>query len=216
MQLYSTCSRKGSVSSHWSYCAAATLPVDPEIGYYLEDMTARQETIAKIGLLGFVTFFMLFFWRPPGPNRVLALGDEAPDFSLRHDDGQVVALADFRGKIVVVNFWATWCPPCIEEMPSLNRLSEKYADRGVAVVAISVDEDREAYREFLAKNQIHFLTLRDSSRRTSEQYGTYKLPESYILNREGRLLNKIIGAANWSSPSMLSYFDGLLAAPKTE
>ncbi|MBI4465610.1 MAG: TlpA family protein disulfide reductase [Acidobacteria bacterium] len=175
-------------------------------------MTARRETASKIGLLGFVTLFVLFFSRPYGQNRVLALGDQVPEFTLRDADGQVVVLADFRGKIAVVNFWATWCPPCIEEMPSLNRLAEQYADKGVEVVAISVDEDPDAYREFLAKNEIKFLTLRDPSRRISEQYGTYKLPESYIVSRDGRLLNKIIGAADWTSSAMLSYFEGLLAS----
>ncbi|MBI1954805.1 MAG: TlpA family protein disulfide reductase [Acidobacteria bacterium] len=142
-----------------------------------------------------------------------SLGEQVPSFTLRQDDGQVLALADFRGKIVVLNFWATWCGPCIEEMPSLNRLTEKYAGKGVAVVAVSLDEDPDAYREFLAKNHISFLTLRDPSRRTSELYGTYKLPESYIISREGRLLNKIIGAADWTSAEMLSYFEGLLAGP---
>ncbi|MBI3895110.1 MAG: TlpA family protein disulfide reductase [Acidobacteria bacterium] len=173
-------------------------------------MTPRQETTAKLTLLGFVTLFVLFFSRPPGQLRIPALGDQVPNFTLRKDDGQVLALADYRGKIVVLNFWATWCAPCIEEMPSLNRFTEKYGGQGVEVIGVSLDEDPEAYREFLAKNQISFLTLRDPSRQTSQLYGTYKLPESYIISREGRLLNKIIGAADWTSAEMISYMDGIL------
>ena len=176
-------------------------------------MTARQETTAKLTLLGFVTLFVLFFSKPPGQLRIPSLGEQVPSFTLRKDDGQVLALADYRGKIVVLNFWATWCGPCIEEMPSLNRFTEKYAGKGVDVVAVSLDEDPDAYREFLAKNQISFLTLRDPSRRTSLLYGTYKLPESYIISREGRLLNKIIGAADWTSREMTSNVDGILAGP---
>ena len=174
-------------------------------------MTARQEFAAKIGLLGFVTFFVIFFSRPHGQFRSPALGETVPNFTLRNDDGQVVALADFRGKIAIVNFWATWCAPCIEEMPSLNRLAERYADKGLQILGVSIDEDADAYREFLTKNHISFLTLRDPSHNTSERYGTFKLPESYISSRDGRLLNKIIGAADWTSQQMLSYFDTLLA-----
>ena len=173
-------------------------------------MTARQEFGAKLGLLGFVTFFVIFFSRPHGQFRVPALGERAPNFTLRNDDGQVVALADFQGKIVVLNFWATWCAPCVEEMPSLNRLAQKYADKGVQVLGVSLDEDADAYRSFLTKNQISFLTLRDPARNTSERYGTFKLPESYVISREGRLLQKVIGAADWMSQEMTSYFDGLL------
>lgn len=173
-------------------------------------MTARGEAAAKVTLLGFVTLFVLFFSRPPGELRAPGLGEEVPTFTLRKDDGQVVSLADFKGKILVLNFWATWCAPCIEEMPSLNRLAERYAGKGLEIVAISVDEDPDAYRDFLAKNQIQFLTLRDPSRRISEHYGTFKLPESYIISREGRLLNKIIGAADWTDAQMLSYFEGIL------
>src|SRR3970040_1477469 len=114
-------------------------------------MTARQEKAAKVGLLGFVTLFVVFFSQPHGQFRALALGDAVPNFTLRNDDGGVVALADFRGKIVVLNFWATWCLPCIEEMPSLKRFAEKYADQGVQVIGVSLDEDPDAYREFLAE-----------------------------------------------------------------
>ena len=176
-------------------------------------MTARGEIAAKLTLLGFVALFVLFFSRPPGELRAPDLGEPVPSFTLRKDDGQVVSLADYRGKIVVLNFWATWCAPCIEEMPSLNRFAERYAGKGLEIVAISVDEDPDAYRDFLDKNQFQFLTLRDPSRRISEQYGTFKFPESYIISREGRLLKKIIGPADWSDAQLLSYFEGLLAGP---
>ena len=176
-------------------------------------MTDRGEFAAKIGLLGFVTLFVIFFSRPHGQFSAPRLGETVPNFTLRKEDGQVVALADFRGKVVVLNFWATWCGPCIEEMPSLNRLTQKYADKGLFVLAVSLDEDPEAYEQFLSKNKIAFLTLRDPARNTSERYGTFKLPESYVISREGRLLNKIIGAADWMSQEMTSYFDSLLAGP---
>ncbi len=174
-------------------------------------MTARQEVASKITLLVAVAVFVVFFTQPRGQNRAPALGDRAPNFMLRSDTGQVVALGDYRGRVVVLNFWATWCPPCIEEMPSLNRLQERYADQGLQVLAVSVDEDAESYEKFLSQNKITFLTLRDPGRRVSLDYGTIKLPETYIVGRDGRLLNKIIGPADWMGQEMLTYFDALLA-----
>ena len=175
-------------------------------------MTDRQEIAAKFTLMGFVLFFVLFFSRPPGQFKAIALGDPVPNFTLRNDDGQPTALTDFRGQIVVLNFWATWCLPCIEEMPSLNQLSERYAGKGVAVIAVSLDEDPEEYQKFLAEHQIKFLTLRNASHSVSELYGTFKYPETFIISRDGHLLNKIIGATDWASPQMIEYFDSLLAA----
>ena len=172
-------------------------------------MTARNEIAAKIVLLGFVGFFVVFFSRPHG--RPPALGEVCPNFNLPTDDGQTVTLTDFRGKIVILNFWATWCPPCVDEVPSLNRLALRYADKGLAVLGVSVDEDPDAYRSFLAKHQIVFQTVRNSSRAVSERYGTFKLPESYIISRDGRLLNKVIGGTDWTDKEMISYFDGLLS-----
>jgi peroxiredoxin len=172
-------------------------------------MTPRQEKAAKIGLLGFVMLFVVFFSRPQG--RTPALGEAVPDFTLRNDDGGTVSLADFRGKVVVLNFWATWCGPCIEEMPSLKQFAEKYADQGVQVIGVSEDTDADAYREFIAKHEINFLTLRNPARTVSAQYGTFRLPETYIISRDGKLLNKIIGPTDWSSPQMYSYFDSLIA-----
>src|ERR1035437_3119800 len=107
-------------------------------------MTGRSEIAAKIILLGFVALFVVFFSRPHGQNRAPKLGELVPAFTLPKDDGKAVTLADFRGKILVLNFWATWCPPCVDEMPSLNRLAERYSDKGLEVVAVSVDEDRSA------------------------------------------------------------------------
>jgi len=178
-------------------------------------MTAGQLFAAKLALIGVVAFFVIFFSQPRGQYGAPALGETVPNFTLRDDDGKVVALADFRGQIIVLNFWATWCPPCIEEMPSLNRLAEHYKGKDLKIIGLSVDEDAEAYSEFLANNQINFLTLRDAARNTSDRYGTYRFPETYIINREGRLAQKIIGPRDWTSPQMIAYFDELLAKPSS-
>lgn len=174
-------------------------------------MTERQEIAAKFTLMGFVLFFVLFFSRPPGQYRAVGLGERVPEFTLRDDNGNPVALADFRGKILVLNFWASWCGPCVDELPSLKRFAQRYAGSDVVVLGISLDEDPDAYKEFLLKYEINFQNLRNPSHSVSEMYGTFKLPETYIISRDGILLNKIVGPTDWSSPQMLDYIDSLLA-----
>ena len=174
-------------------------------------MTVRSELAAKLTLLGFVALFVVFFSRPHGTHSP-KLGELVPNFTLQQDDGKPLNLTDYRGKIVVLNFWATWCGPCVDEIPSLNHFSDRFKDQGVAVLGVSLDEDADAYRSFLAKYKVSFLTLRNASRTVSENYGTYKLPESYIISRDGRLLQKVIGATDWTNKEMLDYIGGLAAA----
>ena len=175
-------------------------------------MTDRQEIAAKFSLMGFVLIFVLFFSRPQGQFHAIGLGEKVPDFTLRKDDGQVASLADFRGKILVLNFWASWCGPCVDELPSLKQFAQRYAGKDVTVLGISLDEDPDAYQEFLLKYEINFPNLRNPSHSVSDSYGTFKLPETYIISRDGYLLNKIIGPTDWSSQQMLDYVDSLLAA----
>jgi cytochrome c biogenesis protein CcmG/thiol:disulfide interchange protein DsbE len=175
-------------------------------------MTARQELAAKLTLMGFVLFFVIFFSRPQGRFRAVGLGELVPNFTLPSDEGQTTSLTAFRGKIVVLNLWASWCVPCVDEIPSLKQFAARYQDKGVVVVGISRDEDPVAYKEFLAKYQVNFLTLRNASNSVGEMYGTYQIPETYIISRDGHLLNKIIGAADWNGQQMLSYIDSLLSS----
>jgi peroxiredoxin len=138
------------------------------------------------------------------------VGDGAPDFSLMSDAGRPIQLGDFRGKFLVLNFWATWCPPCLEELPSLNRFHEQFSGKGVAVLGVSVDEDENTYREFLKKAGVGFLTARDASKRTPRAYGTFKYPETYFVDRQGKIVGKIIGARDWTDPQMVADVEQLL------
>lgn len=131
----------------------------------------------------------------------------APDFTVK-DSERTVDLRDFRGKVVVLNFWATWCPPCIEEMPALSAMQARLRDR-VNVLAVSVDEDAEAYHRFLRENNIQLLTVRDAERRSNRLYGTDKYPETYIIDRSGVLRRKFIGPVEWTSPEILEYLSKL-------
>ncbi len=145
-------------------------------------------------------------------ERVVVAGDRAPDFSIATDAGRTVTRSDFGGKLLVLNFWATWCPPCIEEIPSLDQFQKQFADQGVVVLGVSVDQSPGVYRNFLSRAKVAFQTARDPEARISTEYGTFKYPETYIINREGRVVEKIIGATDWTDEAMVARVKALLAS----
>ena len=145
-------------------------------------------------------------------EEVTEVGDTAPEFSIVADNGRAVSRSNFGGKLLVLNFWATWCPPCVSEMPSLNRFQQDFAAAGVVVVGISVDRNERAYRRLLEQKKVVFLTARDPEARISSRYGTYKYPETYLIDRNGKVVQKIIGAADWTEAGMVSHIRALLSS----
>jgi thiol-disulfide isomerase/thioredoxin len=139
-------------------------------------------------------------------------GKVPPEFSFTLD-GKPASLADLRGKIVVLNFWASWCPPCLEETPSLNRLQTEIAPLGGVVLGISVDDDPAAYEKFLVDQHVVFPTYRDTSKTINVNYGTTVFPETYIIDRDGRLLRKVIGPQDWASDDLLGSLRSQLSQP---
>jgi len=142
--------------------------------------------------------------RGSGPGLV---GSPAPDFTVQDADRKV-SLHDLRGKVVVLNFWATWCPPCVEEMPSLVKMQSDLRDR-VVVLAVSVDEDERSYHTFLKKNNVDLLTVRDPQQKSNELYGTIKFPETYIIDRNGVVQRKFIGPVDWTRADVVEYLNKL-------
>jgi peroxiredoxin len=140
--------------------------------------------------------------RPP------RIGTAAPDFTVQDSDHKIT-LSEFRGKVVVLNFWATWCPPCVEETPALLQMSQKLRDKGVVVLAVSVDADGDAYHKFIKDRGIDFLTVRDPDEKASNLYGSFKWPETYIIDRDGVVRRKFIGAVEWTSPEVMDYLTKL-------
>ena len=140
----------------------------------------------------------------------------ARDFTIQDSD-RSVTLSQLKGKIVVLNFWATWCPPCVEEMPSLVLMQKRMQANGVTVLAVSVDDDADDYHKFLKDHAIDLLTVRETGKKTntgviapvSSSYGTYKVPETYIVDRNGVIRRKFIGAVNWSQPEIVEYLSRL-------
>lgn len=137
------------------------------------------------------------------PSRI---GSEAQDFTFEAN-GKAMRLSDLRGKVVVLNFWATWCAPCVEEMPSLNRLQAQIERQNGVVLGISVDVDAAAYQKFLIDHQITFPTYRDSSKGIATSYGTFMYPETFIIDPKGKIVRKIIGPTEWDNPVMVSYLN---------
>jgi peroxiredoxin len=137
-------------------------------------------------------------------------GDIAPDFQLEDTTGNKVSLSDFRGKIVLVNFWATWCPPCIEEMPSMERLNEVMAGDDFVMLAVNTEENgRSSVTAFLEKTPYTFPILYDDKGVVQKRYGVFKFPESFIIRKDGTVAEKIIGPLNWSSPETITHLKRL-------
>jgi len=143
-----------------------------------------------------------------GGSRPPRIGTPAPDF-LVQDADRKVEIRDFRGKLVLLNFWATWCPPCVEEMPSLVQLQQRMKDKGLTVVAVSVDVDNDAYHNFLKDHKIDLLTVRDPDQKANNLYGTFKFPETYIIDRNGIVRRKFIGPVDWSQPEIVDFLTKL-------
>lgn len=136
----------------------------------------------------------------------------APGFTLPDMDGEMHSLNDFRGKVVMLNFWATWCPPCRREMPSMQRLYEKYRERGLAVVAVNQFEDPDLVFEFTGRLSLEptFPILFDRESRVSEQYGVKGLPTTYLLDKTGKIQFRAIGGREFDHPEVEALIESLL------
>lgn len=134
---------------------------------------------------------------------LVAEGSDAPDFkAARLTTGDTITLADFEGEVVLLNIWATWCGPCVWEMPALQRLHEALGNQGLRVVAVSVDDaiDREGVLEWVTERNLTFTHLHDRSGRIERDYQTTGLPETFLIDRYGVIIRKVIGAAEWDEP----------------
>lgn len=136
----------------------------------------------------------------------------APDFTLQDMDGNDHALSDYRGRVVMLNFWATWCPPCRREMPSMERLHAKFKDRGLEVVAVNQWEDPDLVFEFTGRLSLAptFAILFDRESRVAEQYGVKGLPTTYLIDRDGNIRFQAIGGREFDHPEVEALIEGLL------
>jgi cytochrome c biogenesis protein CcmG/thiol:disulfide interchange protein DsbE len=172
------------------------------------EQTLKHKILGPIALV-FVGAVLYVFAAPSYRQGEPSMaGRKAQDFDMQITGAS--HLSDLRGKVVLLNFWASWCPPCLEETQSLNTLQQNIAPRGGVVLGISVDEDKDAYEKFLVDNQVIFPTYRDASKKTATDYGTSMFPETYLIDRNGRLVRKIVGPQDWQSVEIMRSIDVLL------
>jgi cytochrome c biogenesis protein CcmG, thiol:disulfide interchange protein DsbE len=140
--------------------------------------------------------------RPP------RIGSSVPDFTVQ-DAQNKITLSQYRGQVVVLNFWATWCAPCVEEIPSLVEMQRRLKEKGVTVLAVSVDVDQNAFLQFVKNHGVNLVTMRDPSGKSNQLYGTFRFPETYIIDRKGVMRRKFIGAVDWTEPEITDFLSKL-------
>ena len=171
-------------------------------------------------LLAIASFLALFAlnakesFRKSFKLKSLDVGRLAPNFELPGLDGKLVSLSDYRGKVVLVNIWATWCPPCIDEMPSMEKLYKELRGENFEILAISIDvQGLKAVAPFMQAYKLSFPALIDTEGTIKSLYSTTGVPESFIIDKEGILIKKIIGPLDWAAPEILHFLRDLINRP---
>jgi peroxiredoxin len=171
----------------------------------------RGTWLVAVAVAAAAAFALVTLPRTPPP---LGRGSPAPDFSLsRLEDGTPLSLDALRGRAVLLNFWATWCKPCEEEMPAMARLYRALQPQGLELVAISVDQGREEVARFQERLALPFPILLDPEKRAARAYQTFRFPETFLIDREGVILERYIGPKDWDAPAYVERLQRLLGGP---
>lgn len=193
-------------------------------------MTPRVRTLSIVAGLAVVLGLILALALPrnngPSPQQVrqaadnlaadegapIAAGEMAKPFTLTNLQGEKVSMAELRGKVVFLNIWATWCGPCREEMPSMEKLYERMRNKpGFVMLAVSQDTSgRQTVADYVKKHGYHFEVLLDPDNKVAEAYGITGVPETFIIGRNGRIVAHHAGAFNWAKPDVRTALDELL------
>ncbi|TYO99489.1 peroxiredoxin [Geothermobacter ehrlichii] len=145
------------------------------------------------------------------PGGAVLVGRTAPEIDLETVDGGRMSLSSLRGKVVLVNFWATWCPPCKQEMPSMERLYARLHDRGLEILAVNIEADgKDVLPGFLRKHPHTFPVLMDVDGEAQSAYGVFRFPETFVVDKQGKIVQHIIGGRDWAARSMVTFLTSLL------
>jgi peroxiredoxin len=161
-------------------------------------------------------FLLLFIFSLPSCStseapKTAVEGQQAPDFVLADVSGTKTRLSDLKGEVVLVNFWATWCPPCREEIPSMVALNRLMAGKPFRMLAISMDQGgKDAVNDFFRKSGLTLPALLDSDGKVGRLYGITGVPETFVIDRKGVIIKKIIGPLDWSAPEVLNFLTGAM------
>ncbi len=157
-------------------------------------------------LIAVLAVALVYVVSPTLEPPVVNAGDKAPYFKVTTDNGRTITRDDFGGKLLVLNFWASWCPPCVEETPSLEQFAREFGPKGVVVLGVSNDRNEGQYRRFLQRFHVTYPTVRDPQNDISASYGTFQLPETYLIDQSGRVVEKVISnpEKGWMDPEFLA------------
>ncbi|MGH9317704.1 MAG: TlpA family protein disulfide reductase [Thermoanaerobaculia bacterium] len=148
---------------------------------------------------------------PESPSGSLAFLSAASELPIFDRSGQKIDLSKEKGRLLIIHFWATWCPPCVEEIPALSRFWDKYRGRSdIGLYAVSVDKDWKTIDAFSSKNPNRLPIYRDPNSGTSQRFGSTQYPETYITNSNGRVLYRVQGAVEWNDPEFQRRIEQLL------
>lgn len=180
-------------------------------------MSERSRSrLRRIGVLILVAALAIFGWVLRDRFAPAVPGQPAPAYAARTLDGQLVSIQDLRGDVVLLNVWATWCVPCVRELPALERLHQKLGPEGLKVVAVSVDPPAAVlgpYNElqhYIDELSLTFLILHDPERRAQDLFAPVGLPTTVLIDREGRIHSTILGAREWDDESHVREIRALL------
>lgn len=184
---------------------------------------ARREWVPVVVVLVLLSVLVGAGWLVRDRFLPIDVGSRAPDFVARDLEGREVKLAELQGEVVLLNIWATWCAPCREEMPSMQRLHEQLGPKGLRIVAVSIDGPRSALdaskgqggdlSKFGRELGLTFSIWHDPSGAIQQVYRTTGVPESLLIDREGRIVKKVIGAMEWDDPVNVELIERLLREP---
>lgn len=156
--------------------------------------------------------FAVFFLSPPASpiETDMSPNTEAPGFVLKNMDGEHVSLTALRGKVILLNFWATWCRPCKEEMPAFEKLYVKYKDRGFVVLAVSINRSKASIEDFLEDMDLSYPILMDDDSKVLKLYKVYSIPTTFLIDKTGFIVKKYHGQEDWTSLAITSSIEELL------
>jgi DsbE subfamily thiol:disulfide oxidoreductase len=153
----------------------------------------------------------LWFALPEAPG-TMREGDQITSLNLPDLQGTMQTLP--KGEIILLNFWATWCPPCRKEIPSMVKLHKKLSSQGLRIVAVSVDKNRDDLESFVKEHQMPFMVLHDADSIAARQYGVFRFPETFLIDRQGRVRHRLVGEVEWMSEPMIQVLTQMLEEPE--
>jgi peroxiredoxin len=184
-----------------------------------ENQVVRKESFQSLILIVLIVVGVgIFVWLQikdssfnPFGKPLLGKGVPAPNFTFPGLDGKKISLADYKGKVVLLNIWATWCAPCVAEMPSMEKLYQELKNEDFEILAVSVDESgAEAVKPFMEKHKLGFPVLLDTKGDIKTLYQTTGIPESFIIDKDGIIIEKIIGPREWAASGAIRFFRNII------